>query len=205
YQHRVDPEVPIEDVAGAVKELIDAGKVRYFGLSEAGPQTIKRAHAVQPVSVLQTEYSVFERDVQDAVLPMTRELGIGFVSYSPLGRGFLTADVRRPDEYAADDMRRHDPRWQGENFDANMNAVAQLKELAASKGGTVAQLAIAWLLAQGDDIVPIPGTKSPKRLEENVGAAKLQLSAADLATILEILPNGSFGERYAGGRTPVWE
>ncbi|MDO8731014.1 MAG: aldo/keto reductase [Actinomycetota bacterium] len=205
YQHRVDPEVPIEDVAGAVKELIDAGKVRYFGLSEAGPQTIKRAHAVQPVSVLQTEYSVFERDVEAAVLPMTRELGIGFVPYSPLGRGFLTAGVKPADQYAEDDMRRHDPRWKGEDFDANMNAVDQLKKLAASKGCTVAQLAIAWLLAQGQDIVPIPGTKSPKRLEENVGAANVDLSAADLTAILEILPNGSFGERYAGGRTPVWE
>ena len=205
YQHRVDPEVPIEDVAGAVKELIDAGKVRYFGLSEAGPQTISRAHAVQPVSVLQTEYSVFERDVEAAVLPMTRELGIGFVPYSPLGRGFLTSDVRPADQYAADDMRRHDPRWQGENFDANVNAVAQLKELASIKGCTVAQLAIAWLLAQGPDVVPIPGTKSPRRLEENVGAASVVLSDTDLARILEILPNGSFGERYAGGRTPVWE
>jgi len=205
YQHRVDPEVPIEDVAGAVKELIDAGKIRYFGLSEAGPQTIRRAHAVQPVSVLQTEYSVFERDVEEAVLPMTRELGIGFVPYSPLGRGFLTADVRQAAEYAEDDMRRHDPRWKGENFDLNMGAVAQLKELAAGKGCTVAQLALAWLLAQGSDIVPIPGTKSPKRLEENVGAADVSLTDADLARILEILPNGSFGERYAGGRTPVWE
>jgi len=205
YQHRVDPEVPIEDVAGAVKELIDAGKVRYFGLSEAGPQTIKRAHAVQPVSVLQTEYSVFERDVEAAVLPMTRELGIGFVPYSPLGRGFLTADVKQASQYAEDDMRRHDPRWAGENFEKNMQAVAQLTELAASKGCTVAQLAIAWLLAQGDDIVPIPGTKSPRRLEENVGSASVVLSDADRARILEILPNGSFGERYAGGRTPVWE
>ena len=205
YQHRVDPDVPIEEVAGAVKELIDAGKVRYFGLSEAGPQTIKRAHAVQPVSVLQTEYSVFERDVQAAVLPMTRELGIGFVPYSPLGRGFLTADVRPADQYAEDDMRRHDPRWKGENFDKNMQAVTELKDLAASKGCTVAQLAIAWLLAQGDDIVPIPGTKSPKRLEENVGAADVELSTADLTRILEILPNGSFGDRYAGGRVPVWE
>ena len=205
YQHRVDPDVPIEEVAGAVKELIDAGKVRYFGLSEAGPQTIKRAHAVQPVSVLQTEYSVFERDVQEAVLPMTRELGIGFVPYSPLGRGFLTADVRPADQYAEDDMRRHDPRWKGENFDKNMQAVTELKALAASKGCTVAQLAISWLLAQGDDIVPIPGTKSPKRLEENVGAADVELSTADLTRILEILPNGSFGDRYAGGRVPVWE
>ncbi|HBJ72569.1 MAG TPA: aldo/keto reductase [Actinobacteria bacterium] len=205
YQHRVDPDVPIEEVAGAVKELIDAGKVRYFGLSEAGPQTIKRAHAVQPVSVLQTEYSVFERDVQAVVLPMTRELGIGFVPYSPLGRGFLTADVRPADQYAEDDMRRHDPRWKGENFDKNMQAVTELKDLAASKGCTVAQLAIAWLLAQGDDIVPIPGTKSPKRLEENVGAADVELSTADLTRILEILPNGSFGDRYAGGRVPVWE
>ncbi|MDO9485776.1 MAG: aldo/keto reductase, partial [Actinomycetota bacterium] len=179
--------------------------IRYFGLSEAGPQTIKRAHAVQPVSVLQTEYSVFERDVEAAVLPMTRELGIGFVPYSPLGRGFLTADVRPADQYAEDDMRRRDPRWAGDNFDLNMNAVAQLKELAASKGCTVAQLAIAWLLAQGNDIVPIPGTKSPKRLEENVGAANVALSAADLEQILQILPHGSFGDRYAGGRTPVWE
>ena len=136
---------------------------------------------------------------------MTRELGIGFVPYSPLGRGFLTSDVRPADQYAADDMRRHDPRWQGENFDANVNAVAQLKELASIKGCTVAQLAIAWLLAQGPDVVPIPGTKSPRRLEENVGAASVVLSDTDLARILEILPNGSFGERYAGGRTPVWE
>ncbi len=205
YQHRVDPEVPIEDVAGAVKGLIDAGKIRYFGLSEAGPQTIKRAHAVQPVSVLQTEYSVFERDVEAAVLPLTRELGIGFVPYSPLGRGFLTSDVRPADQYSEEDMRRHDPRWAGDNFELNMNAVAQLKELSASKGCTVAQLAVAWLLAQGNDIVPIPGTRSPRRLEENVGAANVDLNAAELARILQILPNGSFGDRYAGGRTPVWE
>jgi aryl-alcohol dehydrogenase-like predicted oxidoreductase len=205
YQHRVDPDVPIEDVAGAVKELIDAGKVRYFGLSEAGPRTIERAHAIQPVSVLQTEYSVFERDVEAAVLPTTRELGIGFVPYSPLGRGFLTSNVKPADQYSEDDMRRHDPRWAGENFEKNVQAVAQLKELAASKGCTVAQLAIAWLLAQGSDIVPIPGTKSRSRLEENVGAAGVELSAGDLTRILEILPNGSFGDRYAQGRTPVWE
>lgn len=205
YQHRVDPDVPIEDVAGAVKELIDAGKVRYFGMSEAGPQTIRRAHAVQPVSVLQTEYSVFERDVEASVLPTVRELGIGFVPYSPLGRGFLTSDVRRAEEYAQDDMRRHDPRWQGENFDANMRAVDALRRLATAKGCTVAQLAIAWLLAQGQDIVPIPGTKSRARLEENVGAAQVELTPSDLETIRQVLPDGAFGDRYAGGRTPVWE
>jgi len=164
YQHRVDPDVPIEDVAGTVKELIGAGKVRYFGLSEAGPDVIRRAHAVQPVSVLQTEYSIFERAVEAEVLPTVRELGIGFVAYSPLGRGFLTAAVKPAAEYAADDMRRWDERWQPGNYERNSEAIRQLAALAAEKGFEVTQLALAWLLAQGDDIVPIPGTRSPHRL-----------------------------------------
>jgi aryl-alcohol dehydrogenase-like predicted oxidoreductase len=204
YQHRVDPDVPIEDVAGVVKELIDAGKVRYFGLSEAGPDVIRRAHAVQPVSALQTEYSIFERDVEAAVLPAVRELGIGFVAYSPLGRGFLTGSVKPADEYAEDDIRRRDLRWQGDNYTANIRATEQLTELAASKGITVTQLALAWLLAQGDDIVPIPGTRNARRLEENVAAADVALSDADLSRVLEILPHGSFGARYPASRMPQW-
>jgi aryl-alcohol dehydrogenase-like predicted oxidoreductase len=204
YQHRVDPDVPIEDVAATVKEFIDAGKVKYFGLSEAGPETIRRAHAVQPVSVLQTEYSLFERDVE-SILPTLTELGIGFVPYSPLGRGFLTGTAKPADEYDASDMRRTDPRWEPGNYEKNLEATRQLTELAGSKGATVAQLALAWLLAQGEHVVPIPGTRSPKRIEENVGAADLTLSDADLDRIAEILPSGGFGARYAGGRTPVWE
>ena len=205
YQHRVDPNVPIEDVAGAVKELIDAGKVRYFGLSEAGPQTIRRAHAVQPVSVLQTEYSIFERDVEAAVLPAVRELGIGFVAYSPLGRGFLTGAVKPADQYDETDMRRRDPRWQGENFGRNKEAIDRLTALAESKGITAPQLALAWLLAQGDDVVPIPGTRNAQRLEENVGAADVTLSDVDLEQIHEIVPEGAFGSRYEEGRVPVWQ
>ena len=204
YQHRVDPDVPIEDVAGAVGELVAAGKVRYFGLSEAGPDIIRRAHAVHPVSALQTEYSIFERDVEDAILPVTRELGIGFVAYSPLGRGFLTSVVRPGSEYPEGDMRRRDERWQGDNYTANVAAIGQLTELAGSKGITVTQLALAWLLAQGDDITAIPGTRSPERLAENVAAADVTLSPADLARVLEILPHGSFGSRYPAGRMPTW-
>lgn len=204
YQHRVDPDVPIEDVAGVVKELIDAGKVRYFGLSEAGPDVIRRAHAVQPVAALQTEYSIFERDVEAAVLPAVRELGIGFVAYSPLGRGFLTGSVKPADEYPEDDIRRRDLRWQGDNYTANIRATEQLTELATSKGITVTQLALAWLLAQGDDIVPIPGTRNARRLEENVAAADVALSDADLSRVLEILPHGSFGARYPASRMPQW-
>jgi aryl-alcohol dehydrogenase-like predicted oxidoreductase len=205
YQHRVDPEVPIEDVAGTVKQLIDAGKVRYFGLSEAGPETIRRAHAVQPVSALQTEYSIFERDVEEKVLPAVRELGIGFVAYSPLGRGFLTATVKSPDEYASDDMRRvRDPRWQGENFAKNRTALTQLETLAADKGIALSQLALAWLLAQGHDIVPIPGTRNAERLEENVGAADVTLSADDLGRIGEAFPDGAYGPRYAEASLPAW-
>jgi aryl-alcohol dehydrogenase-like predicted oxidoreductase len=204
YQHRVDPDVPIEDVAGTVKELIDAGKVRYLGLSEAGPDVIRRAHAVQPVSALQTEYSIFERDVEAAILPAVRELGIGFVPYSPLGRGFLTGSVKPANEYPEDDMRRRDLRWQGDNYTANVRAIEQLTELATSKGITVPQLALAWLLAQGDDIVPIPGTKNVGRLEENVAAVDVTLSDADLSRVLEILPHGSFGARYPASRMPQW-
>lgn len=204
YQHRTDPDVPIEEVAGAVKELIEAGKVRYFGLSETGVETIRRAHEVQPVSVLQTEYSIFEREVEAEVLPALRELGIGFVPYSPLGRGFLTADVKPADEYPESDMRRTDPRWQGENFEANREAIRLLTELAESKDIAVTQLALAWLLAQGDDIVPIPGTRNADRLAENVGAADVELSQKDLDRVLEILPEGSHGSRYAEGLMPTW-
>lgn len=203
YQHRVDPNVPIEDVAGTVRDLIAEGKVRYFGLSEAGPQTIRKAHAVQPVTVLQTEYSVFERDVE-TVLPTTRELGIGFVAYSPLGRGFLTGAVKPSSEYEESDMRRFDPRWQPGNFEKNLDAVRLLGELAQARGITVSQLALAWLLAQGDDIVPIPGTRRIERLEENIAAAELVLSADDLARIRDILPDGAFGARYAGDMVPSW-
>lgn len=205
YQHRVDPDVPIEDVAGAVKELIDAGKVRFFGMSEAGPETILRAHAVQPVSVLQTEYSIFEREVEEAVLPVVRELGIGFVPYSPLGRGFLTAAVKSADEYAENDMRRgRDPRWQGENFENNRRALAELEGLAAEKGVAVSQLALAWLLAQGDDIVPIPGTRNAQRLEENAGAVDVVLTEDDLRRVREAFPDGAYGTRYAEANLPTW-
>ncbi|GLQ53853.1 aldo/keto reductase [Devosia nitrariae] len=203
YQHRVDPSVPIEDVAGTVKDLIADGKVKYFGLSEAGPQTIRKAHAVQPVTVLQTEYSVFERDVE-AVLPTTRELGIGFVAYSPLGRGFLTGAVKPSAGYEENDMRRFDPRWQPGNFEKNLDAVRQLGELAQTKGITLSQLALAWLLAQGDDVVPIPGTRRVERLEENLAAADVTLSADDLIRIGNILPDGAFGARYAGDMVPDW-
>jgi aryl-alcohol dehydrogenase-like predicted oxidoreductase len=203
YQHRVDPNVPIEDVAGAVKDLIEAGKVKHFGLSEAGPESIRRAHAVQPVAMLQTEYSLFERDVE-VLFPLLRELGIGFVPYSPLGRGFLTGTAKPADQYEETDMRRTDPRWQPGNFERNVDAVRQLTELAATKGATVAQLALAWLLAQGDDIVPIPGTRNRLRLEENVGAADVALSEGDLAKIREILPKGGFGARYIDAWMPSW-
>ena len=204
YQHRVDPAVPIEDVAGTVGELIAEGKVRFFGLSEAGPDVLRRAHAVQPVSVLQTEYSVFERAVEVDVLPVVRELGIGFVPYSPLGRGFLTSAVRPAAEYPADDMRSWDDRWQPGNYEKNLAAVRALTELADSKGIAVTQLVLAWLLAQGEDIVPIPGTRSPERLAENVGAAQVTLTDADLARIQEILPHGGAGSRYPEAIMPSW-
>jgi aryl-alcohol dehydrogenase-like predicted oxidoreductase len=204
YQHRVDPDVPIEDVAGAVKDLIEAGKVRYFGMSEAGTNTIRRAHAVQPVSVLQTEYSLFEREVEQ-IFPTLDELGIGFVAYSPLGRGFLTGTAKPSAEYDEGDIRRTDPRWQPGNFEKNVHAVEQLTTLAASKGATVSQLALAWLLTRREDIVPIPGTRSAKRVEENVGAADVTLSSDDLKSIDEILPTGGFGARYDENNLPSWD
>ncbi|MEV0828855.1 aldo/keto reductase [Nonomuraea rubra] len=204
YQHRVDPNVPIEDVAGTVKEFIDAGKVRYFGLSEAGANTVRRAHAVQPVSVLQTEYSLFERDAE-TLFPVLRELGIGFVAYSPLGRGFLTGQAKPGAEYDPTDMRTWDARFQPGNYEKNLEATQRLADLAAAKDATVAQLALAWLLAQGDDIVPIPGTRSIRRLEENVAAADLTLDDTDLKRIAEILPTGGFGARYPEGMLPTWD
>jgi aryl-alcohol dehydrogenase-like predicted oxidoreductase len=197
YQHRVDPDVPVEDVADTVGALIAEGKVKYFGLSEAAPETIRRAHAVTPVSVVQTEYSVFEREVEDEILPTVRELGIGFVAYSPLGRGMLTGDLKPASEYPENDMRhQRDERWHPGNFERNAEAVERLEQLAASKDITVSQLALAWLLAQGDDIVPIPGTRSLKRAVENAGAPNVTLTQADLATIHNALPNGSYGNRY---------
>ena len=204
YQHRVDPDVPIEEVAGAVGELIGEGKVRFFGLSEAGPDVIRAAHAVQPVSVLQTEYSIFERAVESEILPTIRELGIGFVAYSPLGRGFLTSAVKPAAEYPADDMRSWDERWQPGNYEQNLEAIDRLTELATEKGISVTQLALAWLLAQGEDIVPIPGTRSPERLAENAGAASVELTDADLARVAEILPEGAFGSRYPEAMMPKW-
>ncbi|HTT93651.1 MAG TPA: aldo/keto reductase [Solirubrobacterales bacterium] len=205
YQHRVDPDVPIEEVAGTVGELIEQGKVRFFGLSEAGPETIRRAHATYPVSVLQTEYSVFEREVEGTILPVLEELEIGFVAYSPLGRGFLTGEVKPGSEYPDDDMRSYDPRWQGEDFERNAAAVKELKELAAEKEITVGQLALAWLLAQRDYVVPIPGTRRIERLEENVAAAAVELTDADLKRIHDILPEGSYGDRYKAGMMPDWD
>ena len=204
YQHRVDPDVPIEDVAGAVKELIDGGQVRFFGLSEAGPDVIRRVHAVQPVSVLQTEYSIFERAVEAEILPTVRELGIGFVAYSPLGRGFLTSAVRPAAEYPADDMRSWDERWQPGNYERNVEAIERLSELAADKGIDVTQLALAWLLAQGDDIVPIPGTRNPERVIQNAGAADVRLTDDDLARVNAILPEGAYGGRYPAAMMPQW-
>ncbi len=206
YQHRVDPDVPIEDVAGAVGELVEAGKVRFFGLSEAGPETIRRAHAIHPVSVLQTEYSVFEREVERQVLPVLEELGIGFVAYSPLGRGFLTGDFKPAEEHHEDDFRRRsDPRWQEGNYERNAAAIDQFGRLAADKGVTSSQLALAWLLAQHDYVVPIPGTRRVERVEENTGAADVELTQADLDAITEILPEGAYGSRYPEGAMPNWE
>jgi aryl-alcohol dehydrogenase-like predicted oxidoreductase len=198
YQHRVDPTVPIEDTIGAMSELVSAGKVSYLGMSEAAPATIRRAHAVHPITALQTEYSLWTRDTEDEVLPTVRELGIGFVAYSPLGRGFLTGEISSPADLADDDFRKTSPRFQGENFQANLDLVARVREIAAEKGCTPGQLAIAWLLAQGDDIVPIPGTKRAKYLDENLGAADVHLSADELARIDEAAPHGmALGERYA--------
>jgi aryl-alcohol dehydrogenase-like predicted oxidoreductase len=195
YQHRVDPNVEIEETVGAMAALVEAGKVKYLGLSEAAPETIRRAHAVHPITALQTEYSVFAREPEAEILPTCRELGIGFVAYSPLGRGFLSGRFHSPEELAEDDFRRTQPRFQGENLEANARIVAKLEEIAGEKGITPAQLALAWVLAQGDDIVPIPGTKRRKYLEENAAAADVELSDEDLARIEAELPEVS-GERY---------
>ena len=198
YQHRVDPAVPIEDVAGAVGDLIAAGKVRYFGLSEAGAQTIRRAHAVQPVSALQSEYSLWERNLEDDIIPVLRELGIGLVPFSPLGRGFLTGTVQRAEDYPEGDFRRGDPRFQGENFDANMRAADSVRALANEKGATPGQVALAWLLHKGDDVVPIPGTKRRSYLEENIAAANIALSGEDMQRLDDALrPEAVSGPRYS--------
>jgi aryl-alcohol dehydrogenase-like predicted oxidoreductase len=198
YQHRVDPTVPIEDTVGAMAELVRQGKVRYLGLSEAAPATIRRAAAVHPITALETEYSLWSRDPEDGILQTVRELGIGFVAYSPLGRGFLTGQITNPDDLAPDDYRRHHPRFQGENFQRNLELVKRVKEMAAEKGVTPAQLALAWVLAQGSDIVPIPGTKHRKYLEENAAALNIKLTRDDLARLDEAAPKGiTAGPRYA--------
>jgi aryl-alcohol dehydrogenase-like predicted oxidoreductase len=195
YQHRVDPNVPIEETVGAMAELIERGKVRHIGLSEAAPETIRRAHAVHPITAVQTEYSLWTRDPEAEILPTCRELGIGFVPYSPLGRGFLSGRFTSPDELAEDDFRRTGPRFTGKNLEANLALAAKVKEIAADKSITSAQLAIAWVLAQGDDLVPIPGTKRRTYLEQNVGAAEVELTDEDLARINAELPEAA-GDRY---------
>jgi aryl-alcohol dehydrogenase-like predicted oxidoreductase len=199
YQHRVDPATPIEETVGAMAELVAAGKVRHLGLSEAAPETIRRAHAVHPITALQTEWSLWTRDPEtDGVLDTVRALGIGFVAYSPLGRGFLSGAIRRPEDLAEDDFRRHNPRFQGANFDKNLELVARVREIAADKGVTPPQLALAWLLAQGSDVVPIPGTKRRRYLEENLGADSVSLTPGELRSIGEVLPPGAgAGDRYA--------
>jgi aryl-alcohol dehydrogenase-like predicted oxidoreductase len=197
YQHRVDPKVPIEDTVGAMAELVKAGKVRFLGLSEAAPATIRRAHAVHPISALQTEYSLWSRDPEDEILPTVRGLGIGFVPYSPLGRGFLTGRFQRFEDLAPDDYRRKSPRFQGENFARNLQLVERIRELAREKGVKPAQLALAWVLRQGSDVVPIPGTTTRAHLEENVAAAAVALSKDDLARIDAVAPRGAAaGDRY---------
>jgi aryl-alcohol dehydrogenase-like predicted oxidoreductase len=197
YQHRVDPAVPIEDAVGAMSALVREGKVRFLGLSEAGEATIRRAHAVHPISALQSEYSLWERNLEPRLIPLVRELGIGLVPFAPLGRGFLTGAVKRAEEYAEGDFRRNDPRYQGENFDANVKATSAVRELAARKGVTAGQIALAWLLHKGPDIVPIPGTKRRRYLEENVGAAAITLSTEDLAALDAALrPGNVSGPRY---------
>jgi aryl-alcohol dehydrogenase-like predicted oxidoreductase len=199
YQHRVDKTVPIEETVGAMAELVEAGKVRHLGLSEASPETIRRAHATHPITALQTEYSIWSRDPEDnEVLDTVRDLGIGFVAYSPLGRGFLTGAFSSPDDFAADDFRKHHPRFQGANFQRNLDLVARVQELAREKGVTPAQLALAWVLSRGDEVVPIPGTKRRSYLEENAAAGEVELTDDDLARIEEAFPKGATaGDRYA--------
>ncbi|MEA2480402.1 MAG: hypothetical protein QOJ07_2324, partial [Thermoleophilaceae bacterium] len=198
YQHRVDKTVPIEDTVGAMKELVGAGKVRHLGLSEASPETIRRAHEVHPISALQTEYSLWTRDVEAEILPTIRELGIGFVAYSPLGRGFLSGRFKTEDDFGEGDFRGNHPRFQGENFQKNLDLVERIEEIASEKGVTAGQLAIAWVMAQGDDVVPIPGTKRVKYLEENAAAADLELTSEDIERIDAAAPQGATsGDRYA--------
>jgi len=198
YQHRVDPNVPIEDTVGAMSRLVEQGKVRFLGLSEAAAGTIRRAHAVHPIAAVQSEYSLWTRDPEhNGVLEATRELGIGFVPYSPLGRGFLTGAIRSPEDFDADDYRRHSPRFQGANFDRNLALVEQVRAIAAEKSVTPGQLALAWVLAQGDDLVPIPGTKRIAYLDENLGALEVRLDAHDLARIDAVFPpDAAAGARY---------
>jgi aryl-alcohol dehydrogenase-like predicted oxidoreductase len=198
YQHRVDPQTPIEETVGAMAELVKAGKVRFLGLSEASPATIRRAHAVHPITALQTEYSLWSRDPEEEILPVLRELGIGFVPYSPLGRGFLTGQIKSPEDLDQDDWRRSSPRFQGEAFDRNLALVGKIREIAEAKGCTPGQLALAWVLAQGEDMIPIPGTKKVSYLEENVASTEVTLSQDDLVSIDRALPAGAAaGERYA--------
>jgi aryl-alcohol dehydrogenase-like predicted oxidoreductase len=197
YQHRVDPDVPIEDVVGTMSDLVREGKVRHLGLSEAGEQTLRRAHVIHPIAALQSEYSLWERNLEERIIPTLRELGIGLVPFSPLGRGFLAGNVRRAEEYPEGDFRRGDPRFQGENFDANMRAAASVRDLAARRGVTPGQIALAWLLHKGDDIVPIPGTKRRSYLEENVAAADIELSAEEMQQLDDALaPERISGPRY---------
>jgi aryl-alcohol dehydrogenase-like predicted oxidoreductase len=197
YQHRVDPAVPVEDVVGAMADLVREGKVRFLGLSEAGEKTIRRAHAVHPISALQSEYSLWERNLETRIIPLLRELGIGLVPFAPLGRGFLTGSVKRAEEYPEGDFRRNDPRYQGENFDANVRAASAVREIAERKGATPGQIALAWLLHKGPDIVPIPGTKHRRYLEENVGAAEVSLNIKEMATLDATLsPEKVSGPRY---------
>jgi aryl-alcohol dehydrogenase-like predicted oxidoreductase len=202
YQHRVDANVPIEDTVGAMAELVAAGKVRYLGLSEAAPATIRRAHAVHPISALQTEYSLWTRDPEAEVLPTVRELGIGFVAYSPLGRGFLTGQIRSPEDLPEQDFRRRQPRFQGENFARNLALVGGVEELADAKGVTPSQLALAWVVSRGEDVVPIPGTKRRRYLDENAAASEIELSQDELTQLEEAFPVGiAVGDRYANMST----
>jgi aryl-alcohol dehydrogenase-like predicted oxidoreductase len=197
YQHRVDLDTPVEETWGAMKELVEAGKVRHLGISEAAPDTIRRAHAVHPVTAVQTEWSLWSRDPEQEILPTVRELGIGFVPYSPLGRGFLTGQIRTPDDLPEDDFRRHNPRFQGENFQRNLQLVGRVKEMASQKGCTPAQLALGWLLHQGGDVAPIPGTKHRDRIEENLAALEVALTPDDLSRLDELAPVGvAAGDRY---------
>lgn len=208
YQHRADPDVPIEDTVGAMAELVAAGKVRHLGLSEVAPDTLGRAAATHPIAALQSEWSLWSRDLEDEALPVARELGVGVVPYSPLGRGFLTGAITSPDDFAEDDFRRTQPRFQGDNFQRNLDMVTRAGDLAVEKGCTPAQLALAWVLAKGDDVVPIPGTKRRSYLEENVSSLDVELDEQDIARIEEVAPRGAVaGDRYpdmrwVGGTTP---